>query len=118
MGRAQSGLDGDPVVRHHLAELAVEVAEVEALTLEMLQAVQDGRSAVVEAACEQVVGQRGLPAHRPAGDELGAPEALVRGTRARVPVAPDDVGDDRRRDERDHARPDRPQRVWDLTAKT
>ena len=103
-------------MRHHLADLAVEVAEVEALTLEMLQAVQDGRSAVVEAAANKLWGSEVCQRIARLATELGAPEALVRGTRSRVPVAPDDVRDDRRRDERDHARPDRPQRVWDLTA--
>ena len=75
----RSGLDGDPVVRHHLAGLAVEVAEVEALALEMLQAVQDGRSAVVEAASNKLWGSEVCQRVARLATELGAPEALVRG---------------------------------------
>ena len=75
-----SGLDGDPVTRHGIADLAVEVAEVEALTLEMLQAVQDGRSAVVEAAANKLWGSEVCQRIARLATELGAPEALVRGT--------------------------------------
>ena len=74
------GLDGDPVTRHEIADLAVEVAEVEALTLEMLQAVQDGRSAVVEAAANKLWGSEVCQRIARLATELGAPEALVRGT--------------------------------------
>jgi alkylation response protein AidB-like acyl-CoA dehydrogenase len=70
----------DPVVRHHLAGLAVEVAEVEALTLEMLQAVQDGRSAVVEAAANKLWGSEVCQRIARLATELGAPDALVRDT--------------------------------------
>jgi alkylation response protein AidB-like acyl-CoA dehydrogenase len=73
-------LDKDPVVRHHLADLAVEVAEVDALTLEMLQAVQDGRSAVVEAASNKLWGSEVCQRIARLATELGAPEALIRDT--------------------------------------
>jgi hypothetical protein len=73
-------LAGDPVVRHHLADLAVEVAEVQALTLEMLQAVQDGRSAVVEAASNKLWGSEVCQRIARLATDLGAPEALERDT--------------------------------------
>ncbi len=75
-----NGLDGDPVTRHGIADLAVEVAEVEALSLVMLQAVQDGRSAVVEAAANKLWGSEVCQRIARLATELGAPEALVRGT--------------------------------------
>jgi len=73
-------LDKDPVVRHHLADLAVEVAEVQALTLDMLQAVQDGRSAVVEAAANKLWGSEVCQRIARLATELGAPEALIKET--------------------------------------
>jgi alkylation response protein AidB-like acyl-CoA dehydrogenase len=72
--------DHDPVVRHHLADLAVEVAEVNALTLAMLEAVQAGRSAVVEAASNKLWGSEVCQRIARVATELGAPEALVRST--------------------------------------
>jgi alkylation response protein AidB-like acyl-CoA dehydrogenase len=66
------------VVRHHLAGLAVEVAEVEALTLDMLQAVQEGRPAVVEAAANKLWGSEVCQRIARLATEFGAPEALVR----------------------------------------
>jgi alkylation response protein AidB-like acyl-CoA dehydrogenase len=74
----EHGLAGDPVVRHHLADLAVEVAEVQALTLEMLQAVQDGRSAVVEAAANKLWGSEVCQRIARLAADLGAPEAVVK----------------------------------------
>jgi alkylation response protein AidB-like acyl-CoA dehydrogenase len=74
----ENALADDPVVRHHLADLAVEVAEVQALTLEMLQAVQDGRSAVVEAASNKLWGSEVCQHIARLATELGAPEALVK----------------------------------------
>jgi hypothetical protein len=76
----EAHLDKDPVVRHHLADLAVEVAEVQALTLDMLQAVQDGRSAVVEAAANKLWGSEVCQRIARLATELGAPEALIRET--------------------------------------
>jgi alkylation response protein AidB-like acyl-CoA dehydrogenase len=76
----EHGLAGDPVVRHHLADLAVEVAEVQALTMEMLQAVQDGRSAVVEAAANKLWGSEVCQHIARLATDLGAPEAVVKDT--------------------------------------
>lgn len=74
------GLHDDPVVRHQLADLAVEVAEVQALALDMLDAVQQGRSAVVEAASNKLWGSEVCQrVARMAGD-VGAPESLERDT--------------------------------------
>ncbi len=86
----EAQLDKDPVVRHHLARLAVEVAEVQALSLDMLQAVQDGRAAVVEAASNKLCRQRGLPAHRPPGDGARCSRSVGARDPDRVPLAPDD----------------------------
>jgi 3-oxocholest-4-en-26-oyl-CoA dehydrogenase alpha subunit len=72
------GLADDPVVRHQLGDLAVEVAEVQALALEMLQAVQDGRSAVVEAASNKLWGSEVCQRIARMATDLGAPEALVK----------------------------------------
>jgi alkylation response protein AidB-like acyl-CoA dehydrogenase len=72
------GLADDPVVRFRLADLAVEVAEVQALALDMLQAVQDGRSAVVEAASNKLWGSEVCQHIARLATELGAPEALVK----------------------------------------
>jgi alkylation response protein AidB-like acyl-CoA dehydrogenase len=58
----------------------VEVAEVQALTLEMLQAVQDGRSAVVEAASNKLWGSEVCQRIARLATDLGAPEALERDT--------------------------------------
>jgi len=76
----ETGREHDPVVRHHLADLAVEVAEVQALTLAMLEAVQAGRSAVVEAASNKLWGSEVSQRIARLATELGAPEALVRST--------------------------------------
>ena len=75
-----SGLDSDPVVRHRLADLSVEVAEAKALALVMLEAVEHGREAVVEAAANKLAGTLLCQHIARAAFELGAPEALVRGT--------------------------------------
>ena len=69
----------DPVVRHRLAELAVEVAEVRALSLVLLDAI-GRRSAVVEAAGNKLAGSEACQHIARLPSELGAPEALVRGT--------------------------------------
>lgn len=72
-------LHRDPVVRHQLSELAVDLAEVEVLALDMVAAVEAGRPAVVEAACNKLAGSElSQRIARLAGD-LGAPEAIVRG---------------------------------------
>jgi alkylation response protein AidB-like acyl-CoA dehydrogenase len=52
----RSGKANDPVVRAAVSELAVEVAEVEALGLLMVGAIQRGDAGVVEAACNKLAG--------------------------------------------------------------
>ena len=64
---SERGLTGDPVVRHRLSDLAVRVAEVEALALAMCEAVQDGRDATVEAAANKLAGSEVAQAGGPAG---------------------------------------------------
>ncbi len=74
------GLAAGAVARHRLAELAVEVAEVRALSLVLLDAVQHGEPGVVEAACNKLAGSEACQHIARAAVELGGPEALVRGT--------------------------------------
>ncbi len=76
----QQGLAADPVVRHHLAALAVELAEVKALSLSLLEAVQHGRPGVVEAAFNKLACTDLCQKIARAALDFGAPEALVRGT--------------------------------------
>ena len=73
-------LEGDPLVRDRIAELAVSVAEVQALGLEMVAAVQAGKPAVLEAAYNKLVGSESCQAIARAACDLGHPAALVRGT--------------------------------------
>jgi alkylation response protein AidB-like acyl-CoA dehydrogenase len=75
-----SGLDADPVVRARLAELAVEVAEVRVLSLVLLEAVEHGRPAVVEAACNKLAGSELAQRIARFAADTGAPEALVQGS--------------------------------------
>jgi len=77
--RAQ-GLDGDPVVRERLADLAVGLAEAQVLSMSLLDAVQHGRSAVVEAAYNKLAGTDMCQRIARAALDFGAPAALVRGT--------------------------------------
>jgi alkylation response protein AidB-like acyl-CoA dehydrogenase len=76
----ECGLAADPVVRHRVADLAVRVAECKALSLLMLQAVEAGRPAVVEAAYNKLMGSEVAQEIARAALDFGAPEALVRGT--------------------------------------
>jgi alkylation response protein AidB-like acyl-CoA dehydrogenase len=48
--RAEGGLAGDPVARERIRELAVRVAGIHALSLAVLDAVEQGRDSIVEAA--------------------------------------------------------------------
>lgn len=75
-----SGRDRDPVVRHRLADLAVEVREVEVLALAVLEAVEQGRPAAVPASCNKLAGSELSQRIARAALDLGAPEALVTGT--------------------------------------
>jgi len=75
------GLEGDPVVRRTLADLAVAVDEVEMHGLLVLDAMHKGRPAVVEAAANKVVHTVVCQQIARAVVELGGPEALVSGSR-------------------------------------
>ncbi len=77
----EHGLTDDPVVRHRLSETAVLVAEVEAHALAMLEAVQDGRDAAVEAAANKLAGTEAAQAVARVAGDLGAPESVVAGPR-------------------------------------
>lgn len=72
---------GDPVVRHRLADVAVTVAEVEALALAMCEAVADGRDATVEAAANKLAGSEACQEVARLAGDLGAPDSVVRGSR-------------------------------------
>ncbi|MEE9608973.1 MAG: acyl-CoA dehydrogenase family protein [Myxococcota bacterium] len=75
------GLDRDPVVRHALSELAVEALEVEMYALRVLDAMQRGLPAVVEAAANKVVHTLACQHIARAALDLGGPEALVQDAR-------------------------------------
>ncbi len=75
------GLDGDPHVRRTLAELAAEAAEVEMHALRVLDAMQQGRAGVVEAAASKIVSSLACQNVARAALEFGAAEALVHGGR-------------------------------------
>ena len=75
------GLDGDPVVRRQLADLAVRVLEAEMHALRVLDAMLRGRSGVVEAAANKVTHTEVAQEIACAALELGGPETLVVGSR-------------------------------------
>ena len=77
--RAEGRLD-DPVVRRVVADLAVDVAEVRALALGMIEAVEAGRNAVVEAAFNKLAGSEVCQAIARAAVEYGGPATLVDGS--------------------------------------
>ena len=77
---SESGRDRDPIVRDRLADLAVGLAEVQALALVMLAAVEAQVPAVVEAACNKLAGSELAQRIARTAMDLAAPEALVRGT--------------------------------------
>lgn len=74
------GRQDDPIVRATLAELAVEVAEVDALGLLMVGAIQRGDAGVVEAACNKLAGSEAAQRIARAAVELCGAEAIVRGS--------------------------------------
>jgi alkylation response protein AidB-like acyl-CoA dehydrogenase len=76
-----AGLARDPVVRRALADLAVEVDEVEMHGLLVLDAMQKGRPAVAEAAANKIVHTLVCQRIARAVVEFGGPEALVTGSR-------------------------------------
>jgi alkylation response protein AidB-like acyl-CoA dehydrogenase len=71
----------DPVVRRRLEELAVEALEVEMHGLRVLDCMQRGRPAVVEAATNKVAHTIACQKVTRAAMDFGAGEALVRGSR-------------------------------------
>ncbi|MEV0084038.1 acyl-CoA dehydrogenase family protein [Saccharopolyspora sp. NPDC050642] len=81
-GLEAAGALGDPVVRRRLAELAVRVAEVEALALALLGEVISGEPSAVPAAYHKLAGTVLAQDIARAGLEFGSAEALVKGTDA------------------------------------
>jgi alkylation response protein AidB-like acyl-CoA dehydrogenase len=76
----RTGRAADPIVRATIAELAVELAEVEALSLLMLAAIQRGDAGVVEAACNKLAGSELAQRIARAGVDLCGTDALEQGT--------------------------------------
>jgi alkylation response protein AidB-like acyl-CoA dehydrogenase len=77
----EQGLDGDPRVASRMADLAVRALEVEMHGLRVLDAMQKGRPAVVEAAANKVVHTVVSQEIARAVVDFGGPEALVEGAR-------------------------------------
>jgi alkylation response protein AidB-like acyl-CoA dehydrogenase len=75
----ERGLTGDSAARRKLADLAVRVLECEMHGLRVVDAVQKGRSGVVEAAANKVAYTETCQAIARGALELGGAEALVRG---------------------------------------
>jgi len=76
----ERGLAGDPDVRRSLAELAVDVLEVEAHALRVLDAMQKGRSGAVEAAASKIAHTLVCQRIARAAFAWGGPEPLVAGS--------------------------------------
>jgi alkylation response protein AidB-like acyl-CoA dehydrogenase len=75
-----TGRGDDPVVRDRLADLAVQVAEVEVLSMLMLGAIQRGDAGVVEAACNKLAGSEVAQRIARAAAELCGTDALIGAT--------------------------------------
>jgi alkylation response protein AidB-like acyl-CoA dehydrogenase len=80
----ERGLDRDPAQRRRLAELAVEALEAEMLALRVLDAMQRGSPAVVEAAANKVAHTVACQSIARAAQDLGHPDALVQGSRVEL----------------------------------
>jgi alkylation response protein AidB-like acyl-CoA dehydrogenase len=78
------GLDGDAEARRVIAELGVQVLEVEMHGLRVLDAMLRGRQAVVEAAANKVVHTVVCQNIARAALALGGPAALVEGERVEL----------------------------------
>jgi alkylation response protein AidB-like acyl-CoA dehydrogenase len=78
------GLLNDPVARCALADLAVQVREVEAHALRVLDAMARGRSGAVEAAANKVVHTVVCQNIARTALDLGGPEALAEGSRVEL----------------------------------
>ena len=74
------GLADDPVVRHKLTDVAVRVAEVEALAMAMCEAVQNGQNPVVEAAANKLAGSEACQEVARVAGDLGVPASLIVGS--------------------------------------
>lgn len=74
------GLTDDPLVRDRLTDVAVRVAEVEALALAMCEAVQDGKNPVVEAAANKLAGSEACQEVARVAGDLGLPDSLFVGS--------------------------------------
>ena len=74
-----AGLELDPVVRQTLSELAVGVFEAEMHALRVLEAVEKGRPAAVEAAASKLMQSVLCQKIARAALDFGSPEAIVRG---------------------------------------
>ncbi|MEU6663379.1 acyl-CoA dehydrogenase family protein [Streptomyces sp. NPDC046821] len=75
-----TGLSRDPFVRRRLSDLAVKVAEVEALALALLGDITDGEPSAVPAAYHKLAGTLLVQEIARSAMEFGSPEALVKGT--------------------------------------
>jgi alkylation response protein AidB-like acyl-CoA dehydrogenase len=71
-------LHNDPVVRSRLAHLRVRVAEAEALCLQVLSDMRNGRDAAVSAAANKVTHTEVIQAIARFVMDVGGPEALIR----------------------------------------
>jgi len=76
----EQGLDRDPIARDKMTDVAVRVAEVEALALAMCEAVQDGKNPVVEAAANKLAGSEACQEVARVAGDLGAPASLIVGS--------------------------------------
>jgi len=74
------GLERDAVVQRRLAELVVELYEVEMHALRVLEALEKGRSSTVEAACNKLAWTTTCQNIARAALDFGGPEGLVKGT--------------------------------------
>jgi alkylation response protein AidB-like acyl-CoA dehydrogenase len=77
----ERGRFGEPALRPRLAELAAEALEVEMLALRVLDAMQKGRPAALEAAASKVAHTVACQSLARAALDFGGPEALVHGSR-------------------------------------
>lgn len=69
----------DPVVRHKLADVAVKVAEVEAISTAMVEAMHAGNDASVEAAMSKLAGSEVCQEVARLAGDLGHPDAIIKG---------------------------------------
>ncbi|MFJ3695857.1 acyl-CoA dehydrogenase family protein [Streptomyces sp. NPDC090052] len=76
----KSGLSHDPVVRRRLCDLAVKVAEVEALALALLGEIISGEPSAVPAAYHKLAGTLLAQEIARSAMEFGSGEALIRDT--------------------------------------